>query len=106
MNGSLATRANREYFFFDREQRIYFSIIYFTNRIDSLRRIGCIVRIIIAPQAYTLIINVFHEKKCVICHIKDLRLSPAEISRRLLCLFTSGSTLPTTNNNLVTTLPS
>ena len=59
MNLTLATRANRD-FFFDREQRIYFSIIYFTNRIDSLRRIGCIVRIIPAPQAYTLIINILN----------------------------------------------
>ena len=45
--------------------RIHFFIIYPTNRIDSLRRIGCIVRIILAPQAYTLILNILNVKTCI-----------------------------------------
>ena len=72
MNRSLATRANREFFFFfEREQRMFFLIIYPTNRIDSLRRIGCIVKIILVPQAYTLILYVLYVKK--LCHLSRHR---------------------------------
>ena len=69
-NGGSVLRESM-FFFLKRTENVFFLIIYSTNRIDSLRRIGCIVRIIPAPQAYTVILYVLYVKK--LCHLSLTR---------------------------------